>query len=106
MQSLSLVEGMKIIFGCQDTSICEGCIMGKHHRQPFPKNGRIRATRIGEIIHSDVCVPITPSSIGGSKYFVIFKDDFSCYCFIEFMKAKSEVINHFKNFAPIMVENI
>lgn len=102
MQSLSLVEGMKLTFGCQDTSICEGCIMGKHHRQPFPKDGRTRATRIGEIIHSDVCGPITPSSIGGSKYFVIFKDDFSCYCFIEFMKTKSEVTNHFKNFAARM----
>jgi hypothetical protein len=76
MQSLSLVRGMKLTFGYQDTSICKGCIMGKHHHQPFPKDGRTCATRIGEIIHGDVCGPITPSSIGGSKYFVIFKDDF------------------------------
>ena len=33
---------------------CVGCALGKMHRLPFP-TGKERATKIGELIHSDVC---------------------------------------------------
>ena len=102
MKSKDMIDGMQLNPSSSKQPICEGCIMGKHHRLPFPKDGRTRATRVGELIHSDVCGPITPCSIGGSRYFVIFKDDYSCFSFIEFMKEKSEVMDHFKNFAARM----
>ena len=102
MKSKDMIDGMQLNPSSSEQPICEGCIMGKHHRLPFPKDGRTRATRVGELIHSDVCGPITPCSIGGSRYFVIFKDDYSCFSFIEFMKEKSEVRDHFKNFAARM----
>jgi hypothetical protein len=33
-----------------------------------------------ELVHSDVCGPVTPLSLGGNKYFVTFIDDFSRKC--------------------------
>lgn len=67
---------------------CEGCIYGKTHKKPF--GTRERATAPGELIHADVCGPFA-ESVGKNKYFVVFKDDFSGYRFVYFMRKKSEV---------------
>ena len=34
---------------------CEGCAIGKQHRQPFPTKSQSTATKLLELIHSDVC---------------------------------------------------
>lgn len=71
-----------------DKAKCEGCIFGKSHRKPF--GTRERATAPGELIHADVCGPFT-DSVAKNKYFVLFKDDFSSYRMVYFIKQKSEV---------------
>ena len=76
---------------------CEGCIFGKQHRLPFP-TGWTRAKKIGQLVHSDVCGPISVPAVGGSVYFVTFKDDFSGYCVIHFIKQKSEVMAFFQQY--------
>ncbi|XP_071940050.1 uncharacterized protein [Coffea arabica] len=55
---------------------CESCILGKKHRDPFPKGKAWRANRPLELIHSDLCSVEIPSN-GGSKYFITFIDDFN-----------------------------
>jgi transposase InsO family protein len=106
MESEKLVDGL--VIKRSDTSagpFCEGCALGKHHRLPFPTGGRKRANRIGELIHSDVCGPMSRPSPKGAKYFVIFKDDFSGYVFIYFIKLKSEVEALFRQLVQrILVE--
>jgi hypothetical protein len=92
MESEKLVDWL--IIKRSDTSagpFCEGCALGKHHRLPFPTGGRKRANRIGELIHSDVRGPMSRPSPKGAKYLVIFRDDFSGFVFIYFIKLKSEV---------------
>jgi transposase InsO family protein len=71
---------------------------GKMTRLPFP-SGRNRANEIGQLKHSDVCGPIQVASPGGSRYYVIFKDDYSGWTVINFIKHKSEVEEKFKNYA-------
>lgn len=41
---------------------CTDCIKGKQHRDPFPKRSTWRATQRLELIHTDICDPITPTS--------------------------------------------
>ena len=72
-----------------DNETCEGCIYGKAHRLKF--GTRVRATAPGELIHCDVCGPFEMPSFRGYRYFVLFKDDFSRYRQVYFMKEKSEV---------------
>jgi transposase InsO family protein len=104
MAKKNLAVGLVIAKNGDSDSVCEGCVYGKQHRLPFPKAGRTRATKIGELVHSDVCGPMGTPSPSGSKYFVIFKDDFSGFRVVHFIKAKSEVFELFKNFVN-RVEN-
>src|SRR3984957_14053646 len=74
---------------------CEACIKGKSHRAPMPQAATHRATKVLELVHSDVCGPIRTPSIGGAKYFVTFIDDYSRFVVVKSMKLKSEVMGHF-----------
>ena len=58
-------------------SICEGCLLGKQFRNSFSKESYSRAKKPLELIHTDVCGLITPSSLGKNNYFLLFIDDFS-----------------------------
>ena len=47
-------------------------------------------------MHSDICGPMQTQSLGGSRYFITFTDDYSCYCRTYFLKSKSEALEKFK----------
>ena len=71
-----------------DSEICEGCVYGKAHVLKFGTRDRAKAP--GELLHTDVCGPFQ-KSMSGYRYFVLFKDDYSRYRFVYFMRHKSEV---------------
>lgn len=77
-----------------ETMDCATCAKGKHARKPFNHTGQ-RAKEMLELIHSDVCGPMSINSIGGSKYFVTFIDDYSRKVFVFTIKTKSEVFGKF-----------
>ena len=102
-----MVTGMKPMNHGDECSIqCESCIMGKQHRNSFPKASKSQVVdACGSIIHSDVCGPMPINSIGESRYFVTFRDNCSKYTHIYLIKQKSEVLEKFKEFVT-MIENI
>lgn len=70
--------------------LCVGCQFGKHHRASFPINPtRTRFPKPGDLIHADVCGPMSVPSYGGSAYFVLFKDDATHYRFVFCIRRKS-----------------
>jgi transposase InsO family protein len=75
---------------------CEGCLYGKHIRQPFPSASEHRATVPLELIHTDLCGPMKFASLGGSRYFVSFIDDYSRRISVFPINRKSEVIEKFR----------
>src|SRR5215216_2317601 len=76
---------------------CEACLMGKMTKTPFSVMME-RATDLLEIIHTDVCGPMSVASRGGYHYVLTFMDDLSRYGYIYFMKHKSETFEKFKQF--------
>lgn len=66
--SLKLLYQKKMVYGLsiieEKFGVCEGCMLGKHHRQPFPKEGVWRAKQGLELVHTDVCGPMTTLSHG------------------------------------------
>eukprot|EP00253_Pinus_taeda_P008514 PITA_08514 len=97
-----MVKGLPLIE--KPDSLCEGCILGKQHRESFPSGKSIRGKAPLEIIHSDLCGPMQAASLAGNQYFLTFIDDFTRKTWIYFLKNKSEVFEKFRNFKAL-VEN-
>lgn len=56
-------------------SPCVACIEGQQARLPFPKKSYSRAKDVIELVHSDLCGPMSSTSFSGCKYFLTFIDD-------------------------------
>lgn len=76
---------------------CDGCAYGKLHRLSF-EHREEKSTKCGEIVHADVCGPISETSLSGARYFLLLKDDYSHFRTVYFLKQKSEVLNNLKTF--------
>ena len=76
---------------------------GKNTKKIFPSS-ESKEKGILEIIHSDVCGPMSSKSLSGYVYYVSFIDDFSRNTWIYFLKRKDELFNKFKEFKAL-VEN-
>jgi transposase InsO family protein len=77
-----------------DFHTCVDCVKGKLTRAR--KKGVTRSEGLLEIIHTDICGPFTPSTLGGYRYFITFIDDFSRYGHIFLIHEKSEALDMFK----------
>lgn len=75
---------------------CEPCIEAKQTRKPFVSCSEKRATRVLELIHTDVCGPVTPVGHDGSRYYVSFIDDWSRFIIVYTIRSKDQVYECFK----------
>ncbi|GJT32633.1 retrovirus-related pol polyprotein from transposon TNT 1-94 [Tanacetum coccineum] len=100
MYTTKLVRDMPPI--SEVDSKCEGCELGKSRRLPFSKVGVTRATHKLEIVHSDVCGPMSTKSWSGNKYFVLFIDDYTRMCWVYFLSSKASVFSIFKSFKKLV----
>ena len=51
-----------------------------------------------ELVHTNVCGPMSTQAKGGYEYFITFTDDYSRYGYVYLMRRKSEVFEKFKEF--------
>lgn len=82
---------------------CVPCLQGKMSKRPF-KNSLSRSNSKLELIHSDLCGPMSTHSWGGALYLLTFTDDFTRKTFGYMLKSKSEVFSKFVEFKSL-VEN-
>lgn len=81
----------------KDDVVCEGCILGKQTRLSF--GTRVNNVKLpGDLVHADVCGPMQEDSFQGSRYFIVFKDEYSKYRAVYFLKRKSDVPEKLKVF--------
>jgi hypothetical protein len=81
-------------FSIEKHGVCRGCTLGKHAKAAFPSS-KHRSKEILDLVHSDVCGPMSVESITRSMYYVSFIDDFSRKTWIYFLKTKDEVFSRF-----------
>jgi hypothetical protein len=82
--------------------ICEGCVLGKHPQEKLNKGKTHKALFPLYLIHSDLMGPFMHHSINKARYVLICIDDFSCFTWIFFLKKKSEVFRHIKDFKALV----
>lgn len=68
---------------------CEACVYGKIHRLPFNQRPE-KSTQCGDIIYTDLCGPMQVNSLGGARYFLLLKDDYSHFRIVHFLRNKSD----------------
>lgn len=78
--------------------ICDACTKGKQTRSSFKSKNCISTSRPLELLHMDLCGPISIESLKGSKYILVIIDDFSRFTWVSFLREKNEA---FKEFAKL-----
>jgi transposase InsO family protein len=96
LQQKNMVKGLPSFKASQ--KICENCLVGRQHRDPFPKASMWRASNILQLVHADICGPINPVSNGKKGYLITFIDDFSKKTWVYFLMEKSEALSTFKSY--------
>ena len=62
----NIVTGLPV-FHVDDDGVCRRCALDKNTKGSFPKS-EIRSKGILDLIHSDLCGPMTITSLGGYNY--------------------------------------
>lgn len=81
-----------------EATACEVCMKGKHNRVNIPKQSLWKASRGLELVLSDICGPISPTSESVKRYIINFIDDYSHKCWTFLLTEKSEAFKVFKEF--------
>ena len=67
-----------------------------HNRRFF------RASELLELVHGDLCGPITPSTATRNRYIFVLIDDHSRYMWMILLKEKGDAFEKFKNFKAMV----
>lgn len=81
-----------------DKYTCEECCIGKATKVACRKLKSRQSRGVCELIHSDLCGPMPVKSVGGSRYFITFTDDFSRNVTVMCVKSKEEVKTCVQNY--------
>ncbi|KAL0427662.1 UNVERIFIED_CONTAM: hypothetical protein Slati_2941000 [Sesamum latifolium] len=81
----------------------ESCLKGKMTKKPFVGQSAI-ANNLLDLVHTDVCGPLSIPARGGFSYFITFINDHSRYGYVYLMRYKSEAFGRFKEYR-LEVEN-
>ena len=105
IETMKVMISKGLVVGLPDITIeketCASCLLGKQTRKPFPQSTSYRATHLLELVHGDLCGPITPQTPGGKRYVFVLIDDFSRYMWTIFIQRKSEAFSKFKIFKKL-----
>jgi hypothetical protein len=76
-------------------------MLGKNINKAFPSSEN-RAQGILDLVHYNVCGPMSYPSLSGCFYYFIFINDYSGKCWIYFLKAKSDTFINSKSINPLL----
>ena len=97
MVNNKLVTGLNLNSSAKPDPICEPCLAGKMHSNPFPSSNS-HASKPLELIHTDIHGPLPVAAIGGYHYWITFIDDCTSFKAAMALKKKSDAFNAFKTF--------
>jgi len=78
--------------------LCEDCVLGKQHRNSFPRENMWRASQPLQLLHANICGPISLISNSHQWYLLTFIDDFSRKFWVLFLTDKLDAFKQFQLF--------
>lgn len=105
-QAMTLMSSKHMVHGIpelgQPKGVCSGCLMAKQTRRSFPSQTSFRASHPLELIHGDLCGPISPETKGGNRYFMLLVDDYTRVMWAYMLVTKDEALEAFKKFRVLV----
>ena len=95
MARQELVRGMPLL--TQVDQLCDACLAGKQRRAPFPQKALRCSAEPLQLLHGDLCGPITPPTPSSNQYFLLLVDDYSRYMWIALLPSKDAAAAAIKN---------
>jgi hypothetical protein len=80
---VSITRGVK--------ELCEACMVGKQRHSPFPEQAQWRAENALEVVHGDLCGPITPTTPSRNGCFLLLVDNKRQYMWVSMLTMKAQV---------------
>jgi len=104
VRRLKLLAAKKWLLGCLKLMllICVKDVYGKQSRNSFPINKAWSASNYLKLVHADVCGQMGVESLRGSRYFLLFTNDYSRMSWVYFLKLKLETFENFKHFKALV----
>lgn len=95
-QAMKMMEKHDMVWGLPSLNVpkeaCRGCLLSKQTRKSFPSKSNFAAKEKLELVHGDLCGPITPVTSAGNRYFMLLVDDFSRMMWVFMIKTKDEAL--------------
>jgi hypothetical protein len=71
-------------------------VVTKLKRRPFPCQASYRTTEQLELVHGDLCGPVSPTTPGGRRYFLLLINDATRYMWVVLLDSKAAAANAIK----------
>lgn len=78
--------------------LCTDCVVTKLKCRPFSGAAKRRADGILDLVHEDLCGPISPATPGGKDTFLLLVDDHSRYMWLSLLARKSDALEAIQRF--------
>jgi len=91
----NMVPGMSAIK--HDGRLYDTCVVTKQRRAPFPAQAKYCAENQLELVHGDLCRPVSPATPGGRRCFLLLVDDATRYMWVSLLTAKSATADAIKH---------
>jgi len=92
--SKDLVVGLPSI-KFNDDKVCDACAKGKRVRNSFKLKNCVSTTHPLELLHADLCSPMSITNRGGKRYVLVIVDDYSCFTLTLVLASKDETFEKF-----------
>jgi hypothetical protein len=97
-----MTVGIKFSIKKLENFQCDVCVLDKTHKVPIYNNPKPRAEKVGQIFHTDMCNPMSVSSINGNMWLCIVVNDVSRLPFSFFMKNKDDTATNIKEYVKMI----
>ena len=104
MAAQDMVEGLPKIQEVKQ--ICDSFLVGKQTRLSFPSATNYRSNRALELLHADLCGPISPATPSHNRYIFVIIDDHTGYMWSILLREKSDAFEKFKTFRNLVEKDV
>jgi hypothetical protein len=77
--------------------LCEACQAGKQRCTSFSSKAEYQTEQRLELVHGDLCGPISLATPRGNKYFLLLVDDLSWYMWVAAIPSKDRAATAIKD---------